>query len=209
MRRIVREASSIEIRVQVDERSALLAENELIRKLTPRFNIDGAYSFLYPSIGLKLSDETLMLCMTTDIAGWAAHTFTWFGAFRSRTRTKVAFAAIEELLSIAAHRERSLPLDIQPLRRGDRIIGFRRSGNLTETLSDYFAGESQVALGHIASILVERHRARREAAQVQLHLNNLRYFYEHDLRPLNEALISAGVSYISQEHRDALFLAHR
>ena len=51
MRSLVREAHSVEVRLQASERDALLAENELIRSLRPRYNVDGAFDFLYPAIG--------------------------------------------------------------------------------------------------------------------------------------------------------------
>ena len=52
MRTLVREAATLEVRPQESEKHALLLENELIRTLRPPFNVDGAFSFLYPALGV-------------------------------------------------------------------------------------------------------------------------------------------------------------
>ena len=56
MRALVSEASTLEVRLQPSERAALLLENELIRAFRPRYNVDGAYTFLYPAIGTAVPD---------------------------------------------------------------------------------------------------------------------------------------------------------
>ena len=71
MVRLVRAASALEIRVQPSEREALLLENELIRTLRPRFNVDGAYCFLYPAIGTGADAHRALLCFTTRVDAFA------------------------------------------------------------------------------------------------------------------------------------------
>ena len=69
MRTLVREAHSVEVRVQTSERAALLLENELIRTLRPRYNVDGAFDFLYPAIGSGRHDGRLLLCFSARPTG--------------------------------------------------------------------------------------------------------------------------------------------
>ena len=58
MRTLVRVAASLEVRLQPSERQALLVENELIRTLRPRYNVDGAFTFLYPALGVLLPETS-------------------------------------------------------------------------------------------------------------------------------------------------------
>jgi excinuclease ABC subunit C len=46
MRELVRVSDSIEVRLLESEGDALLAENQLIRELRPRYNVEGAFDFL-------------------------------------------------------------------------------------------------------------------------------------------------------------------
>src|SRR5689334_2750443 len=85
MRGIVNEAGRIEIRCALTHLEACLTEATLIEKHRPRWNIVGAYSFLYPLIGIRSADGNIEFCMTTtpqailkDCPGFEFH-----GAFRS------------------------------------------------------------------------------------------------------------------------------
>src|SRR5499427_6209343 len=53
MRGIVKEAVRIETQCVDTDLNACLAEARLIQKHRPRWNIVGAYSFLYPLIGIR------------------------------------------------------------------------------------------------------------------------------------------------------------
>jgi excinuclease ABC subunit C len=53
MRGIVKEAGRIEIRCAETHLDACLTETMLIQQHRPRWNIVGAYSFLYPLIGIR------------------------------------------------------------------------------------------------------------------------------------------------------------
>src|SRR5690606_25512822 len=57
MNQIVREASRVEFEVCQNEKEALLLENRLIQELKPKWNISGAYSFLYPFIGFSAQSD--------------------------------------------------------------------------------------------------------------------------------------------------------
>jgi excinuclease ABC subunit C len=209
MRILVRTAASLEVRVHPSERDALLEENRLIQALRPPFNVDGAYSFLYPAIGLSAHDGQDLLGFTTDLSAWSDLDFAWYGTFRSRPRAKEAFDVLVEVLSLLAHREpRSrLPRAARP--RGSRLVGFRQmSPELRRHLGAYLGGHSSDALVHFAHALLEKPRARRESERVEELLKTLSAFFDSDLRKLRDALSAAGVdgSFIAQEERDPLFI---
>jgi excinuclease ABC subunit C len=65
MRGIVQEAARIEIQSAETHLDACLTETMLIQKHRPRWNIVGAYSFLYPLIGIRSVSGDLEFCMTT------------------------------------------------------------------------------------------------------------------------------------------------
>src|SRR5262245_34238720 len=56
MRGIVKEAARIETQCAETHLEACLTEAMLIQKYRPRWNIVGAYSFLYPLIGIRSAD---------------------------------------------------------------------------------------------------------------------------------------------------------
>jgi len=57
MRILVREAHALAYEICESEQAALLRESELLRSLRPPFNVDGAYAFLYPSVGVGTWDK--------------------------------------------------------------------------------------------------------------------------------------------------------
>ncbi|MBY0277960.1 nucleotide excision repair endonuclease, partial [Candidatus Binatia bacterium] len=99
MRTLVRVAASLEVRPQANETEALLVENELIRTLRPPYNVDGAFSFLYPALGVGRHDGRMLLAFTSSPEEWAALDVRWHGAFRSRRRARAAFDALVALLA--------------------------------------------------------------------------------------------------------------
>ena len=208
MRRLVAEAQAIEIRPQASELDALLAENELIRTLRPRHNVDGAFSFLYPAIGLAHEESQLLLAFTTRPGLFAASPFRWFGAFRSRSRARDAFAALDALFDRLGHREPRARLPDLPRPRGSRVLGFRRLSRYAPGLERYLSGEDASLLGDLATDLLEKRDARESAEAVGIALRQLDDFFASDTRPLREALRAAGqqTHYVGQSDRDALFI---
>jgi excinuclease ABC subunit C len=210
MRLLVRRAASLEVQPLATERDALLRENELIRSLRPPFNVDGAYSFLYPAIGTCARAGHQLFCFTTTPGAWSAFDFQWYGTFRSRPRAKAAFDGLVELLGYIAHREpRSRVPEHRPI-RGSRLVAFRRlDRDVSARLTAFLAGETKEALGFIACALVEKPRARRDAARVQECLECLSAFYDTDLHRLRGALGAAGIpgTFIAQDERDSLFIS--
>src|SRR4029079_14593059 len=69
MRGIVKEAARIEIQCAETHLDACLPETKLIQKHRPRWNIVGAYSFLYPLIGIRSVNGDVEFCMTTTPDG--------------------------------------------------------------------------------------------------------------------------------------------
>jgi excinuclease UvrABC nuclease subunit len=210
MRTLVREASSLEVRVQPSERDALLVENELIRTLRPPYNVDGAYSFLYPALGAAVRHHQSLLCVTTRIDAFEGLGLRWYGTFRSRHRTHDALDSLVALLGMLGHREpRSRLPDVPPL-RGSRLVGFRRIESMMPSIERFFAGESSAILSELSTQLLEKTDARREAAQVGENLRRLDDFYRRDGRRLRDVLRAAGRpgGFVAQEERDALFIAH-
>jgi excinuclease ABC subunit C len=210
MRRLLRAASVIEVRLQDSERDALLLENELIRSLRPRFNLDGAFSFLYPAIGTGVRGAWTLLCFTTQTQAFQSLGLRWHGSFRSRTRTLAAFEGLVALLGFVGHREPIARLAGIPRVRGSRVAAFRRIEALTPSLERLFAGESDAVLAELTARLLEKPDARRAAAEVGEQLRRLARFFASDARKLREALQAAGRAdgFIGQAERDPLFIRH-
>ncbi len=213
MRTLVREAATVEVRVQPDEQEALVLENQLIRELAPPYNVDGKYSFLYPAIGVRQTPRHTLLCFTTNIESWAAYEFRWFGTFRSRPRAKDAFDALVALLALIGHLERTSTLGKVPRTKGSRLAGVRQlSAALVVAIEEFLSGASRDGLIGVSTALLEKPRARRDAASVQQRIHLLADFYAADLAPLHAALRHAGRSgtFVPQEERDTLFIrTHR
>src|SRR5215475_4417669 len=66
MRGIVKEAARIETKCVETHLDACLTEVMLIQKHRPRWNVVGAYSFLYPLIGIRTANGNIEFCMTTS-----------------------------------------------------------------------------------------------------------------------------------------------
>jgi len=210
MRTLVREAQSLEVVLQDSERQALLEENRLIREHRPPYNVDGAFAFLYPAVGLGQHAGVTLLCFSTRPEAYAAIDLAWFGCFRSRPRAKEAFDALVELLSLVGHLEKRARLPAQPSVRGSRLSGVRQLPvEVRDALGPFLAGRDPALLGRLSRALLAKPRARREAAEVQERLELLRHFYDADTRRLREAMeaLDRPGTFVPQDERDALFIA--
>ncbi len=212
MRKLVSEASTLEVRLQPSERDALLLENELIRTLRPRYNVEGSFTFLYPAIGVGGAGHQALFGLSTRPEQWDALELAWYGAFRSRRRALAAFDALVGLLGRLGHLEPHKRLPRAPRPRGSRLVGFRRlEPELLDAIHRFLAGEAPEALGLLAQRLLEKPHARREAGLVEEDLRELRAFHASDLAPLRRSLREAGRagSYVPRDERDALFIRTR
>jgi len=211
MRTLVREAASLEVRPQASERQALLLENELIRTLRPTYNVDGAYAFLYPALGVGHHEGRLLLAFTSAPEEWGRLDLRWHGCFRSRMRARAAFDALVALFARLGHLEPMSRLPSVPLRRGARLEALRRVPPELPAATDAFlSGDSAELLALLFDRLLESASARRQAAQVAEALRTLDDFAREDVAPLRRALRALGRSgYVPGDERDALFIAAR
>lgn len=212
MLRLVKAASRVTFEVVASEKAALILENELIRELAPVFNVDGAYSFLYPAVGVGQSHKQTLLCCTTQPELYEIPALSWYGTFRSRLRARLAFDALVDLLSLIGHREKRTALPPHPVVRGSRLVGLRQIPiDLSESLPWFFAGEDGTFLGELARSLLAKPRARRDASEVQEKLAHLKLFFDTDAVGLRVALrqLDRPGSFIPQQERDAFFIRCR
>lgn len=212
LRALVREAHALEVRVQPSERDALLLENELIRTLRPRYNVDGAFHFLYPAIGTGAEGAQLRLCFTTDPGAYATLGLRWHGTFRPRARARDAFDALVGLLGRIGHLEPRTCLPEVPRLRGSRLVAVRRTPErMLSGIRAFLDGDSDALLSELFALLLERRGARHDAAAVQAALETLQAFYRRDVLRLQAALRAADrpARFVPQAERDALFIEAR
>jgi len=212
MRTLVREAHSLEVRVQASEEAALLLENELIRSLRPPFNVDGAFDFLYPAVGTGREGDRLLACFTSRPDAFADLGLRWHGTFRPRHRAREAFDAWVALLVRIGHAEPRSRLPAAPRLRGSRLVAVRRlPPALLGDARRFLDGESDALLGRLFAALLERTGARHDAAEVQADLRILQRFFRADACRLRDARIAAGrrARFVPGAERDALFIRAR
>ena len=212
MRAIVREAESLEVRAQASEAEALLVENELIRTLRPPFNVEGAFDFLYPAIGVGRHEGRLVLCFTSAPEAFARLDLSWHGTFRPRWRARQAFDGLCLLFGHLGHAEPRSRLPALPDRRGARVFAARRiATDFTPGVRAFFDGESDGLLGELATALLEERGARLEAATIEEELRFLARFYERDAARLRDArrAVDHPARFVCGHERDALFIRSR
>jgi hypothetical protein len=216
MRKIKKEAVRLEFQICDSEYHALKLENELIQKHRPKWNVAGAFYFLYPMIGIHrgTGDQAgqFFICYTTQPSHFPE--FEFHGAFRSRIRTKTAFFSLIELLRMIGH---SIPRAqiqkaglIGPPKKFEYAYGFRQVPSEWMPLLDpFFSGDNFLAIEELSLLLLEKPGALARSSETQEHLRELRSFWRHEILPLRHARIhSAHELYpVAQKDRDALFIA--
>lgn len=208
MREIVKSAASIAFEECASELDAELREEALIRELRPRWNVAGAFSFLYPCIGLgERAKGHAVLAFST--APEERPDLAWHGAYRSREIAGEAFFAWVRLLAMIGHREKA------PRRaKGTRTWCFeirRLDGGWMERWSAFLRGGSREPLASLALALLDKPRARRDAKTVQEDLRALDRFFRHEVQKLSLACQRTGETRwpVPQSDRDALFIRAR
>jgi predicted GIY-YIG superfamily endonuclease len=212
MRGIVKDAARIEIQCAETHLDACLTETKLIQRHRPRWNIVGAYSFLYPLIGIRSADGNLEFCFTTTPEAVLKECpgFEFHGAFRSRRITGDAFFALMRLLRFVGH--------VNPSNRRKRIPrysyfrSFRRLPlNWAGVWASFYKGESALAMEELILRLVEIAGARHRPSKVQEHLDELKRFWKHEVLPLAKARKATGCCEwpVPQYQRDLVFLSYK
>jgi len=212
MRGIVKEAARIEIQRAETHLDACLTETMLIQKHRPRWNIVGAYSFLYPLIGIRSANGDIEFCLTTspDTILHVCPGFVFHGAFRSRRITGDAFFALMRLLRFVGHVNPSNYRNRIP--RHSYVVSFRRlPPNCVESWAAFLKGESALAMEELVLSLLENRGARRSSSKVQEHLDELKRFWRRECLTLARARKATGCGEwpVPQERRDLVFLSYR
>jgi hypothetical protein len=212
MRGIVKEAARIEIQRAETHLDACLTETMLIQKHRPRWNIVGAYSFLYPMIGIRSAKGDTEFCLTTspDAILHACPGFEFHGAFRSRRITGDAFFALMRMLRYIGHvnpgnYRKQIP-------KHSYIVSFRRlPPAFVESWAAFLKGESALAMEELVLRMLENRSARRSSGKVQEHLDELKRFWRRECLTLARARKATGCGEwpVPQEQRDLVFVSFR
>lgn len=209
MRVLVRESSALSYETCESEQAALLREGELIRELKPHYNVDGAFAFLYPSLGFGKWNRTTLLCFTTHPHEFAHLNLTWYGCFRSRPRVKLAFHSLVDTLSLLAHVEKRGQLPEHPRLKGSALVGLRQMpSDILASMHPFLSGERMDLPALVSKQLLMKPRALKNAAEVQTQLKCLAHFFDADaarLKVVRDLLEIEGY-HVAQEERDALFI---
>lgn len=209
-RALVKAAASITWELCESDLAASLRELRLIQTLRPRRNISGAFSFMYPFIGLRVEGHETFLCLTTrpeTAAGFELH-----GAYRSREITREAFDALARLLRFVGH-----PIPRPRCREaaaGARatVVGFRRlPAGAGARWADLLRGGSREALESLALELLEHPGAVARRAEIQEDLAAVALFFEEEACSLARARGAVGYSAypVPQSERDLIFVESR
>jgi hypothetical protein len=210
MRSIVGEAVRIEHEVFASELEACLAEAKIIQEERPKWNVAGAFYFLYPMIGLSFEKGLLRLIYTTDLENIAPdllRPFSMHGAFRSRFLCGNGFFSLMKLFELVGHKNRT-----EKPAKHTYIYSFRQMDpSWGHDLERLFRGESSEAFERLVLALIENAAARRQPKKIQLLLNDVKRFWRHEAQLLHRVRSKVGIEKypIPQKERDFLFLKHR
>lgn len=210
MRSIISEASGIEIRQFPNELEACLAETQIIQAERPKWNVEGAFYFLYPMMGLGYHEGVLSLLYTTEpetlgpdvLSGLNLH-----GAYRSRFLCGNGFFALMEVLGLIGHKNKT-----RKIGKYSYLYSFRRmEENWKTDLDRLFRGESSDAFENLVLALVENAAARRKPKKIQRLLNDIKRFWRHEAQLLHRVRKQVGAQEypVPQRARDLLFVEHR
>jgi hypothetical protein len=210
MQKIISDAAQIQFEVCSSALDAELLETKLIQINRPKWNIAGAFYFLYPLIGMKKDQGVISFVYTTHPELFEDYRF--FGAFRSREISGEAFFNLMKLLKYVGHvmpRAKSKP---KWFAKHSYVYSFRQlPPEWMDVWSDFWKGQSKSALEILVLALIENAGARRTPGKIQDLLNSLKRFWRHEALPLAQALKICGHSLypLSQLDRDPVFLRFR
>ncbi|MBS1958261.1 MAG: nucleotide excision repair endonuclease [Bdellovibrionales bacterium] len=219
MRKITQEAHRLEFETCVDEVTALHLETKLIQQHRPKWNVAGAFYFMYPVVGLKVDysnsrEGEVFICYTTKPELFEG--FQYHGAFRSRRRVKEGFFALNSLLRLLGHsvslpdlRKMGYPTSSRPM---TYVYGFRQiPPEWHPLLESFLTGESFKAIEELSLLLLDRPTALKNSKETELLLKDIRRFWRHEILPLRKARLGAGYAGypVPQKMRDFLFITSR
>jgi hypothetical protein len=155
---------------------------------SPPYNVDGAYAFLYPALGVGYHDGRVLLAFTSTPEEWDCLDMRWHGCFRSRVRARAAFDALVALFARLGHVEPTSRLPKVRLKRGARLEAFRGvPPELPAAADALLSGDSTDLLALLFDRLLESAPARRQAANVEEELRTLDDFVRKDVPPASRA----------------------
>jgi excinuclease UvrABC nuclease subunit len=207
---LVKAAARIDWEVCASDLTATLTEIRLIQALRPSRNVAGAFSFLYPFVGIQVEGRETYFCLTTSPHAFGS--FDLHGAFRSRDVTGEAFFSLMRLLRFAGHpvpRHRCRRLGTA---RHSHVAGFRRlPADAPEMWRRLLQGASREALEWLALELLEHAGARAKRSEIQDDLRAIGRFFEEEARALAQARAATGYAAypVPQQDRDLLFVQYR
>ena len=207
MRVIIQEADRIEYQNCETDLDACLVETRLIQEHRPKWNVAGAFYFLYPMIGIKLDTGRLNFCYTTTPETFEGYDF--HGAYRSRHITGEAFFALMKLLTFVGHRATR---DRSKIAKYSYVFSYRQIPESWHALwASFLRGDSKVAMETLVFSLLENAGARKDPKEIQDHINALIRFWKYEAKPLAKARVTAAFEIypVPQRERDILFLKRR
>lgn len=210
MRKIVAEARRLEHEVCVSELEALKLENQIIQTLRPKWNIAGAFFFLYPMVGVRVEKDEYFICYTTTPEAYPGYQF--HGAFRSRERTREGFFALMELLRLIGHPVKKVKKVETEVKARAYIYGFRQiPPDWFARLESFFRGECFSAIEELSLLLLDRPTARARSVETQEYLYAIRRFWRHEVLVLKNACERAKFKAypVPQRERDLVFIEGR
>ena len=183
MRALVRSAKRIVVETHGSELDACLEEIRLIQTHRPKRNVEFAYAFLYPFIGVAGEGSLLRWCLTTvpeQFEGYGLH-----GAYRSREVTGSAFFAMMRLFGYLGHAQPRRKLGADADKDYSYVFEFRQLPSTTQAAwTELLRGASDEALGETAMALLDKAKARARSDEVEADLLAISTFYEEQARPL-------------------------
>jgi excinuclease UvrABC nuclease subunit len=212
MKKILKDAHRVEFEVCANEFEALGLETRWIQKHRPKWNVVGAFYFLYPLLGLRIHEGHLYLCYTTSPSQFPK--FSFHGAYRSRRKTKDAYFALLELLTLIGHRMSKPQLRKEqmetPSNKIGYVSGFRQvPAEWMAQLENFLNGTSFSAIEELSVLLLDRPAATLNSSETQGQLREMRKFWRHEIQALKRACLhSKWKEYpVAQKDRDLIFIA--
>lgn len=216
MRTLVEVAEGITWEILASETAALLEETRLIQELRPKWNVAGAFSFLYPYLGIVHTGHVTQIYLTHKPTEHIPDEL--YGCYRSLRFTQETFDALDDLLAFVAPRlprrekQAHSVLGVEGWVRPYRVTAFKGlHPEWIDRLRAFLKAGDLEALQELLLELSDIPAARRSAKRVQECLNTLKYFRKWEILPLKRVLKAhPGFHYpIGQKDRDLCFIRFR